>query len=537
MLDNGWKAWFNPRNTFLYVVLILLIAATFFRFVNLDQKVYTADEVRGIARMVGYTCNVTCDQLTMEAFSGQIITPADLQKYQHVSAEKTVGDTIQALAGNAEHPPLYYLLSRFWIQFFNNPVGARLFTALTSLLIFPAVYWLTQELFESPLIGLSTVALVAVSPYYLMLAQEARQYSLWTLAIVLAGATLLRSLKHPTWKNWVMYALAIALGIYGHLFFVLVVVSYGVYVFAVEGFKLTKVGLSYLVASIAGLATLLPWVLVLINNHADPEKTTSWVASFKTSFPNRLEAWLHNLTTLFVELQVNPDFRNPLLYLCLGLVVYAVYFLYKNTTPRIWLFVVLLLALPALAYVVPDLVSGGRRSLTTRYFVPSFLAIELAISYLLVTQTSRIGSRWWQQPAWRFLLGIVLTLGFLSSAASAQARDWWKGSASTNIPVAAIVNRVDKPLLISDPSHTFALSLSYLLNDRVNFQLFHSSNFDQLKSKIVDQATMANYSNVYIYLPSRKLKEEIETNRGLKLKPLVKEDGRQWLYEVEGLAK
>ncbi len=531
-MNNLLKSWFNPRQAFLYLVIVLLIAGVFFRFVNLDQKVYTADEVRGIARMMGYRCNLLCDQLTVEEYGGKFSTTADLRKYQYPNPERNVGATIDALAGNPEHPPLYYLLGRFWIQLFNHPVGSRIFTVVISLFIFPCIYWLSQELFASSLVGWSAIAFVAISPYHLMLAQEARQYSLWTVAILLSGVTLLRSLRQPTVFNWVLYGSTVALGIYCHLFFLLVVVAYGIYVLLMERLRITKLGLSYLAASIAGIATFIPWVIVLILSRAEPEKTTDWVASFQTGLLNRVGIWLHNLSTLFVDFQLLPNLKNPLPYLVFILLIYAIYWLCKTTTPRVWLFIVLLLAIPALAHVIPDLLSGGRRSLLARYFVPSFVAINLAIAYLVVSQINRPDSLWWQKKAWQFLFAVILTLGLVSSAASAEARDWWKVSTSINIEIAEIINQSSKPLIISEAPHSYTLALSYLVKDDVTFQLFRGRDFDQLKNKLATPEVMANYSQVYVYLLSRQLRSELETERGYSLKPLVTKDDRTWLYSL-----
>jgi uncharacterized membrane protein len=96
---NGWKL----------LVTILLILGIFFRFAGLEQKVFNADEVRGLLRLSGHTSQEFVEQV----FDGDIVGVEDLQRYQKPTSEKQLTDAINALAGNPEHTPLYYLLVRF----------------------------------------------------------------------------------------------------------------------------------------------------------------------------------------------------------------------------------------------------------------------------------------------------------------------------------------------------------------------------------------------------------------------------------------
>lgn len=42
------------------------------------------------------------------------------------------------------------------------------------------------------------MALIAVSPFHVLYAQEAREYSLWTVTILLSSAALLRAMRVKT---------------------------------------------------------------------------------------------------------------------------------------------------------------------------------------------------------------------------------------------------------------------------------------------------------------------------------------------------
>jgi uncharacterized membrane protein len=171
-----------PTISLRFSIIILLVFGIFFRFVNLNQKTYWEDETLTSLRSSGYSV----EEVVQQVFDGRVISIEDLKKYQHPNPEKSLTDTINALVEHPEHPPLYYLMSRFWMQLFSGfATTPRSLSALISLLILPCVYWLCLELFESSMVGWVAVALVAVSPVYVRYAQEARQYSLWTVIILL----------------------------------------------------------------------------------------------------------------------------------------------------------------------------------------------------------------------------------------------------------------------------------------------------------------------------------------------------------------
>jgi len=178
------------------LILSLLLFGIYVRFANLGQKVYTVDEVRGLLRASG----ITSQEFVETFYNGQPIASSELQKYQTANANRPLSDALSALANNPEHPPLYYLLMRFSLQLLHTAVASRWLTVGFSLLLLPAVYWLCQLLFasapiSSAAIGWSTIALITVSPFHVLLAQEARQYSIWALLPILSSAFLLKALQ------------------------------------------------------------------------------------------------------------------------------------------------------------------------------------------------------------------------------------------------------------------------------------------------------------------------------------------------------
>jgi uncharacterized membrane protein len=121
-----------------FLITILLVLGIFFRFVSLDQKVYWIDEAFTSLIVCGYTEAEVVQQVS----NAPLVSIEALQKYQRPNAEKSVVDTIKSLAvEDPHHPPFYYVLARFWAQWFGNSVAAmRSLAALLSLMALPCIY-------------------------------------------------------------------------------------------------------------------------------------------------------------------------------------------------------------------------------------------------------------------------------------------------------------------------------------------------------------------------------------------------------------
>ena len=185
--------WKNSRAQLKWLMAMVLALGIFFRCTHLDQKVYWRDEAFTALRVSGFTVADVRQQL----FDGHEIGKADLQIYQQLNATKSWLDTVQSLVvEDSQHPPLYYLLARGWMQYFGSSVAAiRSLSALLGVLVLPSLYWLCLELFESALVSGVAIALVAVSPFHILFAQEAREFVLWTVTTLLSSATLLRATR------------------------------------------------------------------------------------------------------------------------------------------------------------------------------------------------------------------------------------------------------------------------------------------------------------------------------------------------------
>ena len=515
-----------------FLLVIVLILGVFFRFVNLERKVYWIDEVHTSLRTSGYKRTEFVEQVPVN----RILKIEDLQKFQHLSPEKNWSDTFNALAANAEHTPLYYLIMRLGMQWFGSSVTVtRGLTALISLLVFPYIYLLCLELFKSPLVGWIAMALVAVSPIHVVYAQEAREYSLWTVTILLSSVSLLRAMRLNTKFSWGIYAVTVALGLYSQMLSALIFVGHGIYVFAIESLRLSKTFTAYLFASLAGFITLTPWIVLYFINAST---VGEWILQ-KLSLFTLFKRWLINLSLVFFDIQIGYNnqlfdiesgndvvqfgYSDSLTYvipLFIILIVYSIYFICKQTKKSVWLFILTLIGMPAITLVLPDIISGGQRSTIGRYLFPCYLGIQIAVAYLITTQITSISIKPWQQKFWQLLMLTLFSAGILSCAVSSQAETWWnKYSSYYNPQVAQIINQTTQPLVISSQKRVSRItSLSYELEPKVRLLLVDGTKIPN----IID-----GFSDIFLFRPSGELQSNLEKNQKYKLQ-IIHRLGSLW---------
>ena len=508
------------------LLIILMILGIVFRFVNLDQKVYWADEAFTSLRISGYTLK----EVAKEVYATPVISVEDFQKYQRLNPSKNVSDTVQGLI--AEEPqltPLYFVMVRFWSQWFGDSVTAiRSFSAVLGSLAIFAMYWLCLELFKSRLSAWIGASLIAVSPFYVLYSQEARPYSLLMLMVLLSSYILLRSLRQATFLNWGLYSLAVAVGLYSHLFFALAALSHGVYILFRERFHISKTLIAYMLALALGTVTFIPWLVAIAVNRHQAQAMTNW-ASEKLSLFELVKVWAGNISRLFLDFgfssslvpfEISLALFFPVLLLLL-LSVYALYFIYRNAPLKIWLFVFSLIGVTILFIWLPDVVSGDRQSTAPRYSISLLLGLQLAIVYLLSVKLTDKSSKFTEincrsQPLmnshvdlclkqntihnwkkwWILLTFTLFSCSIFSCFLSFPAQVWWSKSPqyTRHIPyVAALINQAKFPLVITITTNDGDLmrveSLAHLLKSDTKLRFLrlggNSSKLDMDRSSFI----------------------------------------------------
>ncbi|MEH1789790.1 glycosyltransferase family 39 protein [Nostoc sp.] len=512
------------------LVVVILTLGIFFRFINLDKKIYWGDETFTSLRLSGYTTKEVDSQL----FDGRIVTIEDIQKYQRTNSQKDFTDTIKGLAlEEPQLPPLYFLIARFWVTLFGNSIAVtRSISALISLLIFPCTYWLCLELFGSSLVGWIAMAIMAVSPFNVLYAQEARPYSLWAVTIVLSSASFLRALRLKTKLSWLLYAITMTLGLYTYLLTILVAIGNGLYVLVIERFRFTKTVIAYILASFLVLLGFVPWILSIIVNFDSLQDTSNW--AFETmSISNVVQEWMRNISysfmdfwyffTYFPDSKFNLSFGTYLIPLLLILVGYSVYFIGRETPPNISVFILTLMGASSLPLMLSDFLSGGYRSIMARYFVPSYIGIYLSVAYLFAKKITSINRGLFITNLWKVSFLALLMGGIISFSVSSQAETWWTKRTLDHVIVPKLINQTSHPLLILEDSMPMVASLSYLLNSDVDFQFIKTKQLPIVPDK---------FSNVFLLESPKFPVNKFEEEQKLKGK-LVYKGRKQNLWKLE----
>ncbi len=504
------------RRSLISLLVTIICLGVGFRLFKLDGKLYWHDEVYTSMRAAGFTRS----EIDQELFQNRLVLAPDLQKYQHPKPSSAIADTINSLAiEDPQHPPLYFVMARFWMQHFGSSlVASRSLPALLSLLALPFMYGLALELFTSHFIAVIATAFLAISPFDVLFAQTARQYSLLTVTVIASSLYLLKAVRSPPNQqkchNWLFYILASTLGLYTHPFFALTLIG-----------QISFVGLYWwrtrrlaILMQFAGTLTTifilyLPWINILFTNRARALSTTDW-ARVAVGWVYLLKLWVLSFTSLFFDLDFGFDniwtylFRLPFVLL-IGWSIYTLC-LYGRWSTK-W-FILTAIIVPFLCLALPDLIIGGKRSATSRYLISCFPAVQLTVAYWF-GRYPRSLSRFaiGKQIFWQTSLALLLAASIMSCTVSAFSRTWWSKDLSYfNTEVANLINSITNPLVISDIGDDYTntgdlISLSYLLHNDVKLLLLSQTpQLDLLK----------NFPSPFVFRPSQRLRHHLEPQYG-----------------------
>ena len=161
-------------------------------------------------------------------------------------------------------PPLYYALLHVWTGWFGTSTFAvRSLSAIPAVLALPAVLRLGRRI-GGDAVGIAAIVLLAVSPFAVRYAVEARMYSLLLLFGILGAHAVLSAHRHRTWTATAGVAVVSAALLYTHYYSVFLLTVVG----AAELWRAvrrrdggsTRVVLGIVIGSL----TFLPWLPVFL---------------------------------------------------------------------------------------------------------------------------------------------------------------------------------------------------------------------------------------------------------------------------------
>ncbi len=217
----------------LLVLLGWMAIAAILRLTNLGEKPPWADEFSTLVFSLGHGFRtVPLDQVIA---LDSLLAPLKLHPVTDVGA------VVHHLMSETNHPPVYFMLNHLWLQLFPGELvslwGARSLSVLLGIISIPAMFGLSWLAFRALKVCHLAAALMAVSPYGIYLAQEARHYTLAILLIIASLSCLILAtqavklhISCPIWLilTWVSIN---SLGMAVHYFFILVLAAESLVIF------------------------------------------------------------------------------------------------------------------------------------------------------------------------------------------------------------------------------------------------------------------------------------------------------------------
>ncbi len=297
------------------LLLLWLILGIGLRLINLTAKPPWTDEFSTLVFSLG-------NSFLRVPLNQAIDINVLLQPLQPQSTHG-IQDVVTRLLTESNHPPLYFVLDHLWLRLFP-PVaglvslwGARSLAAFLGAVSIPAIYALSWLMFRSRVVSHLAAVMMAVSPFGIFLAQEARHYTLAILWVIASLACLVIATRHiqnrtqlPI-KVTIFWIVINALGIASHYFFVLTLCAEAIVLFwfLIWDWRLSNSFKSWwrIYAVAAGTAVSgLIWVPIFLHNQYG-NKLTDWITGGRSGITwispifQALAAWIGMICLLPVE--------------------------------------------------------------------------------------------------------------------------------------------------------------------------------------------------------------------------------------------
>jgi uncharacterized membrane protein len=275
--------------------LVWLAIGTGLRFTHLTSKPPWTDEFATLVFSLGNSFRT----VPLE----QVIALDTLLMPLRPNSEASIRAVINHLMTESTHPPVYFVLTHLWMKLFPTEGGlvtlwaARSLSAILGAASIPAIFGMGWLVFRSRLVGQIAAAMMAVSPYGIYLAQEARHYTLAILLIiaslcclVMATRGIYRRISLPIWVGLIWVGVN-SLGIAVHYFFTLTLCAEAL-VLMVLGWRLRKSKLRSYNQQLTHLSY--PWWRIYTVAAGTMIGGLVWLPAWQSASDNRLTQWIYD---------------------------------------------------------------------------------------------------------------------------------------------------------------------------------------------------------------------------------------------------
>ncbi len=212
-----------------WLLLLWIVVGAYFRFVDLGTLPPWTDESATVVFSLGNSF--------YDVPLNEFISLSTLMKPLQLNASAGITDVVNLLRNESTHPPLYFVLTHLWLKLFPAVDGlvsieaARSLSALFGAMAIPAMFYLTKFAFSSLSVAQIAAAIMAISPFGIFLATQARHYTLVILLIIASLACFISAFRLVNRHLTIPLGLVLVwitincLGVATHYFFVLTLAS------------------------------------------------------------------------------------------------------------------------------------------------------------------------------------------------------------------------------------------------------------------------------------------------------------------------
>ncbi|HEY3109920.1 MAG TPA: glycosyltransferase family 39 protein, partial [Chloroflexota bacterium] len=204
------------------------------------------------------------------------------EAYSAVVARGSLAEIVAAITAADFHPPLHYLLLHYWRLVAGESEYALRYVSVAAGALTIALAYATGRRLFGAVGGLAAATLTAASPYLVYYSTEARMFALAALLALLTVYTGHRATASGRRRDWLAFALALALGLWNYYYAAFTFLPLAVTA-SLRGRR--RLG-QYIAAGLLAALLYLPWIPIAFGRAV--EWTSPWTAP---TTPGRVLAW------------------------------------------------------------------------------------------------------------------------------------------------------------------------------------------------------------------------------------------------------
>lgn len=188
------------------------------------------------------------------------------EAYSIKMATSSLHQSLEHIAQYDKHPPLYYLLLRYWINLFGDTeFSTRFLSVIFGFFSIFMIYKVGSLIFDEE-VGILSSLILGLSTFHIYYSQEARMYSLMTLLTLLSIYFFVKLIRERSLIASIAYMLSSILLMYTHVYGLFIIIAENIYIvtlflFSKESRKLNFRIWILLQAILIALFT--PWISAL----------------------------------------------------------------------------------------------------------------------------------------------------------------------------------------------------------------------------------------------------------------------------------